>query len=113
MVAVSVGDINRCQVVAARRDPIYEDVRLLDGDKGVYEDGVSLEISVDDIGDHISCFVPGARSLVRAGMPGVTSTSHFSGGSRPVATSVISLFPLLISAPAITWVDGFIVSSRV
>jgi hypothetical protein len=42
MVAVTVGDINRCQVLAARRDPIYEDVRLLDGDKGVDEDGVSL-----------------------------------------------------------------------
>ena len=42
MVAVTVGDINRCQVLAARPDPIYEDVRLLDGDKGVDEDGVSL-----------------------------------------------------------------------
>jgi hypothetical protein len=27
-------------VKAARRGPIYEDVRLLDGDKGVDEDGV-------------------------------------------------------------------------
>jgi hypothetical protein len=35
------------------------------------------EIRVDDIGDHIDCFVPGARSLVTAGMPGVTSTSQF------------------------------------
>ena len=42
MVAVAVGDINRCQVLAARRDPIYENVRLLDGDKGVDEDGDSL-----------------------------------------------------------------------
>src|SRR6266550_3294319 len=47
MVAVTVGDINRCQVLAARRDPIYEDVRLLDGDKGV-----------DENGDNISCFGP-------------------------------------------------------
>src|SRR5712672_2157105 len=31
MVAVTVGDINRCQVLAARRDPIYENVRLPDG----------------------------------------------------------------------------------
>src|SRR5580704_15108405 len=42
MVAVTVGDINRGEVLAARRDPIYEDVRLLDGDKCVYEDGVAL-----------------------------------------------------------------------
>ena len=89
MLAVTVGDINRCQVLAARRNPIYEDVRLLDGDKGVDEDGVSLaKISVDDIGDHLSCFVPGARSLVTVGMPGVTNTSHFSGRSR-VPTSVV------------------------
>ena len=85
-----MGDINRCQVLAARRNPIYEDVRLLDGNKGVDEDGSRLpEISVDDIGDHISCFVRGARSLAMVGMPGVTSTSQFSVLS-PVATSVMS-----------------------
>src|ERR1700731_5050540 len=49
---------------------------------------------VDDIGDHICCFVPGGRSLVTAGMPGVTNTSQFSGMSR-VLTSVITLFPFL------------------
>jgi hypothetical protein len=42
MVAVSAGDINRCQVLAARRDPICEHVHLLDGDKSVDEEGVRL-----------------------------------------------------------------------
>ena len=86
-----MGDINRCQVLAARRNPIYEDVRLLDGNKGVDEDSVPLArgINVDDIGDHISCFVRGARSLAMVAMPGVTSTSQFSVLS-PVATSVMS-----------------------
>src|SRR5437899_3704140 len=37
---------------------------------------------VDDIGDHICCFVPGGRSLMTVGMPGVTNTSQFSGMSR-------------------------------
>src|SRR4029077_72211 len=46
---------------------------------------------VDDIGLHIPCFAPRGRSLVTMGMPGVTSTSQFSGMSRRVATSVISL----------------------
>ena len=42
MVAVAVGDIDRCQVLAARLDPIDQGVRLLDGDKGVNEDGSRL-----------------------------------------------------------------------
>src|SRR5713101_7983259 len=48
---------------------------------------------VEDIGDHNLCFVPGGRSLMTIGMPGVTNTSHFSGVS-PVGTPVISLSPL-------------------
>jgi hypothetical protein len=42
MVAVAVGEIDRCQVLAARHDPIHEGVCLLDGDRGVDEDGVPL-----------------------------------------------------------------------
>jgi hypothetical protein len=59
------------------------------------------EISVDDIGDHIICFVPGARSMVTAGIPGVTNTSQFSVISS-VATSVllaiISFPPSILTA---------------
>ncbi len=91
MVAVTVGDINRCQVLAARRDPIYEDVRLLDGDKGVDEDGVSL--ARDKCRRYRrphQLFRPGAKPLPAVGMPGVTNTSQFSIMSRSVATSVIS-----------------------
>src|SRR5882724_12581788 len=51
-------------------------------------------MKVDALGDHICCFVPGGRSLVTVGMPGVTNTSQFSGMSR-VLTSVITLFPFL------------------
>src|SRR5712691_3981847 len=36
---------------------------------------------VDAIGDHICCFVPGGRSLVTVGMPGVTNTSQFKSRS--------------------------------
>src|SRR6202021_264268 len=42
------------------------------------------EISVDDIGDHLSCFLPGAWSLATVSIP-VTNTSQFSVIS-PVAT---------------------------
>src|SRR5439155_26221791 len=42
---------------------------------------------VDDIGDHICCFVPGGRSLVTVGMPAVTNTSQFSGMSRVLTSS--------------------------
>src|SRR5579864_2682892 len=51
---------------------------------------------VADIGDHIRCCVPGGRSLVTMGMPGVTNTSQFSGMSR-VSMSVIWLSPLLVA----------------
>jgi hypothetical protein len=40
------------------------------------------EIRVDDMGGHNRCFVPGGRSLVSEGMPGVTNTSHFRGMPR-------------------------------
>src|SRR5713226_6867744 len=49
---------------------------------------------VAEIGDHNRCCVPGGRSLVTMGMPGVTNTSQFSGMSR-VLRSVITLSPLL------------------
>src|SRR6266849_8685589 len=47
---------------------------------------------VDDIGDHIRCSMPGGRSLVTVGMPGVTNTSQFSAISC-VSISVICLSP--------------------
>src|SRR2546425_4999970 len=42
---------------------------------------------------YIPCFVPGGRSLVTMGMPGVTNTSQFSGMSRGLS-SVITFSPL-------------------
>jgi hypothetical protein len=44
MVAVAVGDIDRCQVLAARLDPIHQGVRLLDRDESVDQDGVPLAV---------------------------------------------------------------------
>src|SRR6266571_2276911 len=44
MVAVAVGDIDSGQVLAVRFDPLYQSVRLLDGEKGVDEDGVALTV---------------------------------------------------------------------
>src|SRR5216683_2383370 len=46
---------------------------------------------VDEIGDHICCVVPGGRSLVTVGMPGVTNTSQFKSRS--------SLLPLFSRDP--------------
>src|ERR1700684_427186 len=45
MVAVAVSDIDRSQVLAARRDPFHCGVRLLDGKKGVDENSVSIAIN--------------------------------------------------------------------
>src|SRR5438309_3925457 len=42
---------------------------------------------------YIPCFVPGGRSLVTMGMPGVTNTSQFSGMSRGLS-SVMTFSPL-------------------
>src|SRR5712691_3309107 len=44
MVAVAVRSVDRCQVLAAHLDPIHQGVRLLDGDNGVDEDGVTLAV---------------------------------------------------------------------
>ncbi len=42
MVTVAVGDIDCCQVLAVRFDPLHQGARLLDGEQGVDEDGVPL-----------------------------------------------------------------------
>src|ERR1700676_3554361 len=44
MIAVAVSDIDRSQVLAARRDPFHCGVRLLDGKKGVDENSVPFAI---------------------------------------------------------------------
>src|ERR1700732_4126851 len=44
MIAVSVGDIDRGEVLAARDDPIQQGLRLLDREKGVHENGVALTV---------------------------------------------------------------------
>src|SRR2546425_5178307 len=57
---------------------------------------------VDDIGDHICCFVPGGRSLVTVRMPGVTNTSQFKSRSSlmfALLNSVCSLYLLFPRDP--------------
>jgi len=44
MVTVTVRSVDRCQVLAARRNPIHQGVRLLDRDESVDEDGVPLAV---------------------------------------------------------------------
>src|SRR2546428_13802775 len=56
----------------------------------------------DAIGDHICCVVPGGRSLVTVGMPGVTNTSQFKSRSSLMLAllhSVCSLLPLFPRDP--------------
>src|ERR1700732_4288679 len=42
MIAMSVGDVNRGEVLTARHDPAQQSLRLLDREKSVHEDGISL-----------------------------------------------------------------------
>src|SRR3984957_1716622 len=42
MITVPVGDVNGGEVLAARDDPIRQRLRLLRGEKGIYENGVAL-----------------------------------------------------------------------
>src|SRR5712672_1607344 len=42
LIAMSVGDLIRVEVLAAREDPAQQSLRLLDREKSVHEDGISL-----------------------------------------------------------------------
>src|SRR6266481_10166178 len=42
MITMSVGDVNRGEVLTARHDPAQQSLRLLDREKSVHEDGISL-----------------------------------------------------------------------
>src|SRR6266853_4235935 len=42
MVTMSVGDIDRGEVLATRGDPIQQSLRLPDSEKGVHENGIAL-----------------------------------------------------------------------
>src|ERR1700738_4956905 len=44
MIAGSVGDIDRGEILAARDDPIRQSLRLLGRKKGVHENGVALTV---------------------------------------------------------------------
>jgi hypothetical protein len=44
MIAVCVGDVNCGEVLAARDDPVQQSLRLLDREKGVHQDGVSIAV---------------------------------------------------------------------
>src|ERR1700731_983413 len=41
MIAMSVGDVNCNEILAARYDPAQQSLRLLDREKSVHEDGIS------------------------------------------------------------------------
>src|SRR5882762_1862186 len=42
MIAMCVGDVNCGEVLAARDDPVQQSLRLLDREKSVHQDGISL-----------------------------------------------------------------------
>src|ERR1700681_1360240 len=44
MIAVAMGGVDRRQILAARRNPIRQGARLLDGNRGVDQDSVALAI---------------------------------------------------------------------
>src|SRR5712664_1966889 len=44
MIAVSMGDIDRGEVLAACDDPIQQSLRLLGREKGVHENGVAFTV---------------------------------------------------------------------
>src|ERR1700720_3622759 len=44
MIAMSMGDIDRGEVLTARNDPIHQSLRLLGREKGVRENGVALTV---------------------------------------------------------------------
>src|SRR5467141_4376642 len=44
MIAMSVGDIDLGEVLAARDDPIQQSLRLLSREKGVHENGVAFTV---------------------------------------------------------------------
>src|SRR5437879_11470372 len=44
MIAMSVGDIDRGEVLTARNDPIHQSLRLLGREKSVRENGVALTV---------------------------------------------------------------------
>src|ERR1700694_3340023 len=44
MIAMSVGDIDRGEVLTARNDPIEQSLRLLGCEKSIHEDSVSLAV---------------------------------------------------------------------
>src|SRR5882672_97042 len=44
MIAMSVGDVNCGEVLAARDDPAQQSLRLLDREKSVHEDGVAFTV---------------------------------------------------------------------
>src|SRR5712692_6805819 len=54
---------------------------------------------VVDIGDHICCVVPGGRSLVTVGMPGVTNTSQFKSRSSLMFTLRVAVCSLYLLFP--------------
>src|SRR6202049_1892346 len=66
MIAVSVGDVNRGEVLSARDDPIQQSLRLLGREKGVHENGVGA-----------GPLAPGTNSQPRNVTPPSTPNSIF------------------------------------
>src|ERR1700726_1918958 len=70
MIAMSVGDVNCGEVLAARDDPVQQSLRLLDCEKGVHENSVAL--AVDErrrIRHPHQLFLAGWQITSKAGAP--------------------------------------------
>src|ERR1700675_4128138 len=77
MIAVAMGGVDRRQILSARRNPIRQGSRLLDGNRGIDQHSVPLPRNrVDEIGGHGRCVSSGGKSLLVAGMLGAKNTSH-------------------------------------
>src|SRR5258708_37977610 len=67
MVTVGMGDVNGDEVLAAFRDPVYQLLRMLHGQKGIDEDSVTFAVNErDGIGNPGEIFLAGRQALGRA-----------------------------------------------
>ena len=88
VVAVTMCDIHRGQVLAGGRDPVGEGVALLEGHERVDQHSVTLTgKSVAEIGDQVRRLCPGARSSLTIDAAGATKMSQVRVPVRCVVTT--------------------------
>src|SRR5437016_5190541 len=67
MVTVGMGDVNGDEVLAAFRDPVYQLLRMLHGQKGIDENSITFAVNErDGIGNPGETFLAGGQALGRA-----------------------------------------------